>query len=279
LAHVLLILALAWGLRWKKEAQDMAVEAELWSATAHTAAPQAVRVPPPPAPVAPVTPPPPAPVPEPKPAPQVDNNSAREAELALEQQKQHEEQQRQAEQARLQAQQLAEQQRQRQEAAAAQAKAAQQEADRQALAKAKADKKKADEQKAQAANWQRRMTALAAADQVGMANTVVNGPGKTSGGNASRDAGPSAGYAARVRARVYPNITYLDLNTIRGNPEADVEVHALSDGTIVDRRLVKSSGVPSWDDAVLRAIDKTQTLPRDVDGRVPSPIIIGFRPH
>jgi colicin import membrane protein len=41
---------------------------------------------------------------------------------------------------------------------------------------------------------------------------------------------------------------------------------------------VRSSGVQSWDEAVLRALDKTDALPRDVDGRVPSPVIIGFRP-
>jgi len=29
---------------------------------------------------------------------------------------------------------------------------------------------------------------------------------------------------------------------------------------------------------VLRAIDKTRTMPRDTDGRVPSPMIIEFRP-
>ena len=35
----------------------------------------------------------------------------------------------------------------------------------------------------------------------------------------------------------------------------------------------------AWDDAVLRALDKTETLPRDVDGRVPPSLTIGFRPQ
>ena len=35
----------------------------------------------------------------------------------------------------------------------------------------------------------------------------------------------------------------------------------------------------AWDDAVLRAIDKTEVLPRDVDGRVPSSMTIDFRPY
>ena len=32
LAHLLLVVALTYGLHWKREAQDAAVEAELWSA-------------------------------------------------------------------------------------------------------------------------------------------------------------------------------------------------------------------------------------------------------
>jgi len=59
---------------------------------------------------------------------------------------------------------------------------------------------------------------------------------------------------------------------------AVVEVRAAPDGTIVGRRLVKSSGNKDWDEAVLRAIDRTDMLPRDTDGRVPSPIEIGFTP-
>jgi colicin import membrane protein len=34
--------------------------------------------------------------------------------------------------------------------------------------------------------------------------------------------------------------------------------------------------VKAWDDAILRAIEKTGTLPRDTDGRVPASMILGF---
>ena len=64
-----------------------------------------------------------------------------------------------------------------------------------------------------------------------------------------------------------------------GNPVASVEVKVAPDGTIVGRRLTRSSGVPAWDEAVLRAIDKTEVLPRDVDGRVPPSMLIDFRPR
>ena len=50
------------------------------------------------------------------------------------------------------------------------------------------------------------------------------------------------------------------------------------DGTIIGRRIVQSSGNRAWDEAVLRALDKTETLPRDTDGRVPPALIIEFRP-
>jgi len=96
-------------------------------------------------------------------------------------------------------------------------------------------------------------------------------------GSAAKSSGPSPSYAGRIKARVKPNITYTD--TPVGNPTAEVEVRTSPDGTIISRKLVKSSGVKSWDDAVLNAIDKTEVLPRDVDGRVPSSLVLVFRPN
>jgi colicin import membrane protein len=98
----------------------------------------------------------------------------------------------------------------------------------------------------------------------------------TATGTGARDAGPSAGYAGRIVARVKPNIVFAD--SVPSTLRAEVEVRAAPDGTILGRRLVKASGNKDWDDAVLRAIDRTEILPRDVDGRVPSPITIGFTP-
>jgi colicin import membrane protein len=95
-------------------------------------------------------------------------------------------------------------------------------------------------------------------------------------GTAARDAGPSASYAGRVIARVKPNIVLTE--TLTGSPRAEVEVRAAPDGTIIGRRLIKSSGNKDWDEAVLRALDRTEILPRDTDGRVPSPMTIGFTP-
>jgi colicin import membrane protein len=95
-------------------------------------------------------------------------------------------------------------------------------------------------------------------------------------GSALQASGPSPSYAGRIRARIKPNIVFSE--EIAGNPVAEVEVRAAPDGTIVGRKLIKSSGVANWDEAVLKAIDKTEILPRDTDGRVPSPLLISFRP-
>ena len=96
-------------------------------------------------------------------------------------------------------------------------------------------------------------------------------------GTAARTSGPSANYAGRIRARIKPNIVFTD--AVSGNPLATVEVRCASDGTITSRKLVRSSGNDAWDDAVLRAIDKTETLPRDTDGRVPPLMQIEFKPR
>ena len=102
------------------------------------------------------------------------------------------------------------------------------------------------------------------------------GPGGSSGGGAG-GSGPSSGYGGKVAAKVRPNIVFPD--AISGNPRAEVEVRASPDGTIVGARLVRASGNPAWDQAVLRAIDKTDTLPKDTDGRVPSTLLLIFRPN
>jgi colicin import membrane protein len=98
-----------------------------------------------------------------------------------------------------------------------------------------------------------------------------------SGGTATADAAPSAAYAGRLVQAIFPNIVFQD--TLPGNPAAVVEVRAGPNGSVIGRRLVSSSGHPDWDEAVLRAIDRTGTLPRDADGRVPPVITITFRPR
>ena len=108
--------------------------------------------------------------------------------------------------------------------------------------------------------------------QAGPGMAAVPGPA----GAAAHSAGPSAGYRARLAALIRSNLVFSD--DVPGNPVAEVRVTAAASGTIIASRLVKSSGNAAWDDAVLRAIDKTARLPRDTDGSVPTDLIVTFRP-
>lgn len=89
--------------------------------------------------------------------------------------------------------------------------------------------------------------------------------------------GPSANYAGRIKARIKPNIVFTD--NVSGNPQAWVEVRCGPDGRILSSKLLESSGVPAFDTAVLRAVERTEVLPADESGRVPSVLQIGFRPN
>ena len=264
LVHGVLLLALALGVSWRAS-EPTGASAELWAAVPEFAAPAPVAPPPQPVQVAPPVPvpkPQPAPKAEPKPEPSRDAEIAiekarlqKEKERELEKEKEKERQARaEAEKKKLQAQQ--EEQRKKQVAAAAAAKVEQAEklekAEQERLEKLRLDNLKRIQGQAGATG------------------------GPTATGKAPGDAGPSASYAGRIIARVKPNIVLTE--TLQGSPRAEVEVRAGPDGTILSRRLVKPSGDKVWDDAVLRAIDRTEILPRDTDGRVPSPLTLIFTP-
>lgn len=102
----------------------------------------------------------------------------------------------------------------------------------------------------------------------------ASGPA-TSTGTALRDAAPSASYAGRIMARIKPNIVVT--GEVADSAEATVEVRCAPDGKIIGRRIVKSSGHAVWEEAVLRAIDRTEILPKDTDGRVPASFPIVFK--
>lgn len=294
LVHAVLIGALTWGVNWKNTADQPAVEAELWAAVPTQAAPRAVEPPspPPPPPVQQVTPPPPPP----PPVRAAEPPDTREADIAIEREKKRLEQEKKAreqqelrekrererkeeerrdrlEQEKKERLQKEKDKEQREKLLAEQKKAEQDKQKKLAEDKRKADeaaKRKADAEAKQLAEQReanmRRIQGMAGATG-----------GENATGTAQRSAGPSGSYGGKVAAKVKPNIVYPD--AISGNPRAEVEVRLSPDGTIVGKRLVQPSGNKAWDDAVLRALDKTETLPRDVDGRVPSSLTIGFRPQ
>lgn len=273
LAHALLLAVLTMGVQWKRDATPVTIEAELWSALPVQAAPQAPDpLPPPPEPeVKPVArvAPPPEPVAPPKgpdPSIAIAKEKARlQKEKQLEQDRlELEKRQKEAIKAKkLQDEKLTRETAQREKEA--RDKKQQQEQQKLQSAKTEADAKKIAELRKQQIERMNRM-----ADQ-----STGSGEANSSGA-AKQSSGPSASYAGRIVARIKPNITYTE--SVSGNPVADVEVRTSPDGTIISRKLVKSSGVKSWDDAVINAIDKTEKLPPDVDGRVIPSLTLSFRP-
>ena len=266
LVHALLILAIAWGVRWKASEPE-GVVAELWSAVPQIAAPR--PTPPPPEPK-------PKPVVEPKPvpppvitrpavvAPQVD------AQISIEKAKR--EQARRDEAKRDEAERV-EAKKKADAVKRDDARRAEAEREKQRVADEQAEKKKLAEQ---AKKDDARQAAVREANLKKMMSQAGTSEDPSATGTAARTSGPSASYAGRIKARIKPNIVLT--SPVAGNPSATVEVRVAPDGTIVGRKLVTSSGVAAWDETVLRAIDKTEVLPKDVDGRVPATITIAFRP-
>ena len=277
IAHGLLIAALTWGVRWRSDADEGAVDAELWSSTVQQAAPRLsapeaptpAPAPPPPAPTPP--PPPAAKAPEPAPAPKAPD-IALEREKKLKEQKEQKEreleQQQQQKKKELEAKQRAEDEAQRKKEQ--QQKLADQKKQQEAEAK------QAEAKKAEAAAKQ------AAADRAATLKRMQGLAGASgaddSKGTALRSSGPSSGYAGRIAAAVRPNITFPDADTVNGNPAAEFEVNLAPDGTIVGVKLTRSSGLPAWDEAAERGLRKTDKLPRDTDGRIFPSLIVSLRP-
>ena len=279
-AHALLFLALGLATAWKTQPQTVQAEAELWSATPQAAAPKLQEPPPEPEPE-----PQPAPKPEPvKPTPPPPDPALerRDAQIAIEKQKQLDKKKEAEKAEKLKA--------EREKAAKEKAKAEKEKAEirrkeleKEKLAKEKKaqeekerDKKKAAEKakadKADAA----RADAMRQENLKRMQGMAGASGGENATGTALKSSGPSASYAGRLVGRIKPNITYP--GDVVGNPRAEVEVKVGPDGTIQSRRIVQTSGNKAWDDAVLRAIDKTEVFPKDSDGRVPPVIVLGFRP-
>ena len=289
--HALLIMALTAGVQWKQD-NSLSVEAELWSAVPMAAAPALVEVEPPP--------PPPAPKPEPAPKPAVKAPEPpapnRDADIALAKKRKVEEEK------KLQDALKAEERRKEDVKKEAEKKAkAKLDEDKRKLEAKKEDERKEKERKEKeraekerkdkeakkqqeqkdskaSAEEAKKLDAIRKENMKRMAGLAGASGNENATGNAMKASGPSDSYGGRIRARVKPNITF-DPSSISGNPAAEVEVRCAPDGTIVSKKLVKSSGNSAWDNAVLKAIDKTEILPRDTDGRVHSPLLLVFKPN
>ena len=284
--HALLLVALTAGIQWNQD-NALSVEAELWSAVPQAAAPKLVEGAPPPPP-----PPPPPAVKEvvkpPPPTAQRDADIALAKKRKLEEEKKLEEA-KEAERRRLEELKKAElkkaeekkaKQKAEEEKRKLEAQREQERKDKEKKEKEKKDKeaKKLQEQKdaKQAADEAKKLEAIRNDNMKRIAGLAGATGAENATGTAMRASGPSDSYGGRIRARIKPNIVFTE--EVTNNNPAEVEVKCAPDGTIVGFKLVKSSGNKAWDDAVLKAIQKTEVLPRDTDGRVHSPLLISFKP-
>ena len=284
--HALLLVALTAGIQWNQD-NALSVEAELWSAVPQAAAPKLVEVEPPPPP----PPPPPAMKEVVKPQPPT---AQRDADIALAKKRKQEEDKKleeakEAERRRLEELKKAElkkaeekkaKQKAEEEKRKLEAQREQERKDKEKKETEKKDKeaKKLQEQKdtKQAADEAKKLEAIRNDNLKRIAGLAGATGAENATGTAMRASGPSDSYGGRIRASIKPNIVFTE--EVTNNNPAEVEVKCAPDGTIVGFKLVKSSGNKAWDDAVLKAIQKTEILPKDTDGRVPPLIVLGFRP-
>jgi len=306
--HALLLAFLWIGISWQNT-EPPAVEAEVWDMKVQSAAAPALPPPPPPdvqepepqPEPKPAPPPPPPKVAEPepvKPAPP-DINLEREKKL-LEQKKQRErdllekkERERELaekkEREELKAKELADK-KLADKKLADKKLAEKKELEKKELEKKEADKKlateKLDAEKKKVAAEKAEKAAKAKKDAAEQARLDkqrdeelkrMMGAAGTSG-SAQKSSAPKidAGYIGKLTALIKSNTTFAGSTDVPGNPKAVFRVELLPTGEILSVRLSKSSGVPQFDDAVERGINKSSPLPKKKDGTVERTIVVNF---
>ena len=271
--------ALTWGVHWQSDPEPVSFEAELWSAVAQRAAPRAVE------------PPPPPPAPEPKVKPEPNRNPSPNQNRSPNP--------RSSRPSPTPVRRTSPRASEKEKARRREARCGGKGRERERLRKRKPRKRKPRRPKRPEAraswtkrkrSWPSRRRKLtkrpSASEKAAEATEKIargkpaphDGPGGRHGRRQCHRYGPAVqrtvGQLRRpVNAAIRPNVLLTE--DIPGNPKAEVEVRCAPDGTVISRRLARSSGNAAWDKAALAAIDRTGKLPRDVDGRVPSPMILG----
>jgi len=266
--HALLVGALWVSVQWNVEPSG-AVVVELWGG-APAAGPAAA-----PEPVA-VAPPPPAP---PKAAPEPEKPDA---DIVVKQEKKAPPKPEQdlkkieAEKRRIEA----EKQRAEAEAKRREAEKKQLEAERrkQAEAMAKAAERKREDERREAVRKAEEARMLAQAGGSPGGNPAGSAGGRPGGSAAAGTGGGDASYAGQLNALIRPRIIFAVPENTPASIYADFQVDLLPTGEILAVKKLKASGLPGYDEAVERAIRRTDPFPRKRDGTVERTVIIRFRP-
>jgi len=286
IVHLALVAFLWIGIHWQNK-PPLVVEAEIWDPQIKEAAPL-----PPPDPEPELAQPTPQPQAE-TPPPKVEDTPVVKPDIALEKEKEKKrkeqeklaklalEKQRKTEQdkqAKLELEKQAKADRLKKEKQDADKKLAQQKEEADAQKKKDVDKLAAEkQQKQQAADSK-------AADQRRLEETkrLLSQASSSSGGagDAAKSQGPRGNpdYAQKLIAIIVRNTAFAVPPDLAGNPPVEYAVDLFPDGSVRSIRLAKPSGVPGFDEAVLRAINKSQPFPADKDGKVPNSIFISHTP-
>jgi colicin import membrane protein len=286
--HAMLLAFLWIGVSWQNNA-PVAVEAEIWDVTTQTAAPPPTPAPAPEPEPEPETPPP---QPAPKavePPPVVEKPQPKQPDIALEREKKRKEElkrkqieeererqieeQKRAEEKKAKA--LAEKKERELEEKKAKADAEKKEAEKKKKEDAEKKKKEEADKKKKAAEEQKKLDAARAAEMRRITGAAGN---PTSTGTAEKSTAPRSdpGYSAAITAKVKGNTSYAGSLDEPGNPTASFRVEQLPTGEIISVKMIKSSGVPAFDDAVEKGIAKSSPLPKKKDGTVERSLVINF---
>jgi len=104
------------------------------------------------------------------------------------------------------------------------------------------------------------------------------GSGGTSGSGVGGGGNAPPGWTDKVVRKVKPLIVF-NPESISGNPAAVVKVNLAPDGAILSTELVTSSGNAGWDRAVLLALTRAESLPKDDNGKIPQrEVKLTFKP-
>lgn len=96
--------------------------------------------------------------------------------------------------------------------------------------------------------------------------------------NSSNNSTSNPQYIAQIAAKIKSNTNFTLPNNLKDNPSVEYEVSLLPDGSI--RKVIKKKGssLPLFDEAVLRAIEKSAPYPPDKFGKIPPNFTISHRP-
>jgi colicin import membrane protein len=104
------------------------------------------------------------------------------------------------------------------------------------------------------------------------------GSGGTSGSGVGGGGNAPPGWTDKVVKKVKPLIVF-NPESMSSNPAAVVKVNLAPDGAILSTDLITSSGNAGWDRAVLLALTRAESLPKDDNGKIPQrEVKLTFKP-